>query len=338
MCGGNYPKFKKHKQLLKVNGEILVERIIRLLKENGIKDIAITTNCDDFNYLNVPILKKDSDYICNSEYEHTKSSYSWLNAFYLLDEPCCYLYGDVYFSDEAIKTIINAEVKDTMFFCVPDKQDVKSKDIRNAKGREPLGFKVNNYKMFRNAIEDLLQMIDDGKFKDKIPPFSWHLYRYLNKLDYLLTDWGIMNNIFETKGDYIIINDYTTDIDDMKDIIILENLLKLGGGNMVKCEVIEKFTLKDFDKLKNIQRKAANTKGMLYVGDVFECDEDTARYLSGKNALNKAVIKVIEVQQKNEVKEEIKEDENTEATIEYHEEEVKPKATSKKKKSKKGNK
>lgn len=325
MCGGNYPKFKKKKQLLKVNGEVLAERTIRLLKENGIKDVVISTNCDDFNYLNLPIVKKDNKYLGNGSYENEKSSYCWLNAFYLLDEPCCYLYGDVYFSDEAIKTIIDTEVKDTMFFCVPDKQDVEKKDIRNAKGREPIAFKVKNNKLFNEAVNDLLKMVDDGKFKNKIAPFSWHLYRYLNGLDYILTDWGVMNNIFEAKGDYVIINDYTTDVDDINDIKIIENCLKLGGGNMIKCEVIEKFNLKDFDKLKNIQRKAANTKGMLYVGDVFECDEDTARYLSGKNALNKTVIKVIEVQPK--------EIEN--ATIEYTREEVKPKATIKKKKTSK---
>lgn len=35
MCGGNYKdKFETPKQLLKVNGEILVERTIRLLKES----------------------------------------------------------------------------------------------------------------------------------------------------------------------------------------------------------------------------------------------------------------------------------------------------------------
>ena len=40
MCGGKYPKFEIPKQLLKVNGEVLVERTIRLLKENGITNIC----------------------------------------------------------------------------------------------------------------------------------------------------------------------------------------------------------------------------------------------------------------------------------------------------------
>lgn len=107
---------------------------------------------------------------------------------------------------------------------------------------------------------------------------------------------------------------------------------------MIKCEVVEDFRLENFKALKNIVRKNADVKGKLFKGDVFECDEKMAEYLSGKNVLKKQVVKIIEVQQKIEVKEEKKEEENTEATIEYHEEEVKPKATFKKKKSKKDNK
>ena len=65
---------------------------------------------------------------------------------------------------------------------------------------------------------------------------------------------------------------------------------------MIKCEVIEKFTLKDFDLLKNVQRKNGGAKGTLYVRDTFECDEEMAKYLTGDNALKKVVVKVIEVE------------------------------------------
>ena len=64
---------------------------------------------------------------------------------------------------------------------------------------------------------------------------------------------------------------------------------------MIKVEVIEKFTLKDFNELKNIKRKSVEKEGTLYVGDTFECSEDMAKYLTGDNALKKAVVKVIEI-------------------------------------------
>lgn len=71
---------------------------------------------------------------------------------------------------------------------------------------------------------------------------------------------------------------------------------------MIRCEVTEQFTLKDFDRLKNIKRKTAEIKGTLLVGDTFECDESMAKYLLGNNDEGKTVIKIIEVKQKKRSK------------------------------------
>lgn len=227
MCGGKYDKFTTPKQLLKVDGEVIVERTIRLLKENGINDIAISTDNPAFDYLNVPILKHTNNYVYDSENEHHNSQYCWLNAYYPTNEPACYLHGDVYYSDNAIKIIKNTNVKDTMFFCAFDWTD-GIKDKRNFKGREPLGYKVVNQKLFRDAINDILKMVDDGDFKDGITPISWHLYRYLNGYDICkgAKEYTEVNNIFQSKGDYVVINDFTTDIDNIEDVKILEEWLK----------------------------------------------------------------------------------------------------------------
>ena len=72
---------------------------------------------------------------------------------------------------------------------------------------------------------------------------------------------------------------------------------------MIKCEVIEKFNLKDFAKLKNVKRVAKDVEGKLFVGDTFECDETMADYLTGNNVLKKAVVKIIEVAKKGTTKE-----------------------------------
>ena len=212
MCGGVYPSFKKPKQLL---------------KENSIKDIAICTNSEDFNYLGLPILHQENKYVCGDENENKKSEYSWLNAYYPTDEPCCYLHGDVYFSPDAIRTIVNTEVKETMFFCTFDWSDGE-KDRRNYKGREPFAYKVENQKVFREAIEDLMRMTDQGKFENGLPPICWQLYRYINKkkIDFQTKDWTKINNIFQESGDYIVINDYTTDVDHPEDVEVLEEWLK----------------------------------------------------------------------------------------------------------------
>ena len=79
---------------------------------------------------------------------------------------------------------------------------------------------------------------------------------------------------------------------------------------MVKVEVIENFSLGKYNELKNIARKSYNQEGYLYVGDIFECTEDMAKYLTGENAHKRAFVKVIEIipEKKEEIKEEIKEE------------------------------
>lgn len=64
---------------------------------------------------------------------------------------------------------------------------------------------------------------------------------------------------------------------------------------MIKVRAIEDFTLQEFDKLKNIIRKGKEQEGKLFIGDIFECDEKMADYLTGNNSINRAVVKVIEV-------------------------------------------
>jgi len=64
---------------------------------------------------------------------------------------------------------------------------------------------------------------------------------------------------------------------------------------MIKCEVIEKFTLEDFNKLKNVKKVMNRKENEFGVKDTFECDKEMVDYLTGNNPLNKVVVKVIEV-------------------------------------------
>ena len=76
---------------------------------------------------------------------------------------------------------------------------------------------------------------------------------------------------------------------------------------MIKVEVIEDFRLEKFSELKNVVRKKGGLDGKLYVGDTFECSEEMVKYLTGKNALNKVVVKIIEYAPEKEEKEIINE-------------------------------
>lgn len=224
MCGGEY-SFPK--QLTKINGEKLVERTIRLLKENGITDIAITTENNNFDDLGVEVIHTDSKFKINGyELECVNSNYSWINAYYKMNEPVCYLHGDVYFSEEAIKKIVEAPVEDTLFICTYDGTDAQRHPL-NVKGREPFGYKVQNQEVFQYAIKKIKQMVDEGRFKGHLAPIAWHVYRFLNGLDVKPTasKYTEVNDIFKEKGDYLVIDDETVDIDTPGDIERLKKIL-----------------------------------------------------------------------------------------------------------------
>ena len=263
-----------------------------MLKENGIEDIAISTDIEDYNYLGVEILKNKHDYIHDAHGEPKKSKNAWLNAYYPTKIPTCYLAGDVYWTNEAIKTLINTEVKETMFIVAPDWSDGRKNP--SIKGKEPLGYIVQNQKVFRKAINDIMQEIDNGKFT--FDPIGWNLYRKLNNLEMDYNGFG--NDIFGTNGDYLVIDDLTTDIDLQKNIEDLERLIKIvkGGLKMVKVIVVEDFNLSmpKFSQLKNIQRTNRKNDGYLYKNDKFECTEEMAEYLTGKNNYNRAFVKILE--------------------------------------------
>lgn len=281
MCGGNYSTyFEKPRQLSVVMGEVLVERTIRLLRENGIKDISISTNYRDFDYIGVPILEHNNSY--RTEGMEVKGY--WCDAFYPMYEPVCYVFGDVYFSEEAIKKIVETDTDDIEFF--GSKPPFAENYHKNHE--EPFALKVVNNKHLKEAIEKTKKWEDEGKFWRK--PLMWELWTVI-KGTQLQTKAG------EYPADYVVINDYTSDIDRKGDIRKIE--LLLGGRKMVKLEVTDEngFTLGKFNELRNIERKDPDKReeGWLYYGDTFECDEDMQNYLLGDNKYKKSFVRVIEV-------------------------------------------
>ena len=206
MCGGYYENFKEHKSLSIINGERLVERTIRLLKENGIKDYYISSNDDRFKEYG-KILKHENTY----KQINGKQEGYWVDAYYPTDKPCIYLHGDVYYSEDAIKTILNYNPKvNTMI----GNQWALNKN--HDKVGEPFGWIIVNQKKFRKAIEETKKLQDEGKC-DRMP-VSWELYQVLNGHD--------VNGFDISTDTYLPIYDETIDIDYPEQIKRLEERLK----------------------------------------------------------------------------------------------------------------
>lgn len=276
LANSNDETFDIPRQLVEIKGEKLIDRTIRLLRENGVKDITITAHDKRFNDLGVKVYDPKT-----SNYDYRTGKGYWLNAFpfELMKDPVCFIWGDVYFSEEAIKTIVENETDSTLFFCTYNNES--DKYIKHHD--EPLAYKIVDTELFKEHITKVKKMYDDGLCCRH--PIVWEVYRSIN---------GIDVNEHKMTDNFITINDISCDIDSLKD---LENIKrKVGEIKMIKCEVIiEKFSLEAYDELENIQRARIDTKGILYKGDTFECTEQMATYLTGKNPIGKAVVKIIEV-------------------------------------------
>lgn len=199
MCGGKYKRWSSPRQLTRVGNETIVERTIRLLRENGIEDIAISSNFSDFDNIGVPVLKHENSY--NSRNYNDFDGY-WCDAFYPMNKPVCYIFGDVIFSPEAIKTIVETQTEDIEFFAsAPPFSDKYYKHYA-----EPFALKVVDNKHLSAAIKRVKAYYRQGLFNRK--PIMWELWQVikgteLNKIDYT---------------NYTIINDYTCDIDNPEEV------------------------------------------------------------------------------------------------------------------------
>ena len=207
MCGGKYWNWPTPKHFVKINGEPLVARTIRLLRENGVEDIAISTNDSQFITFDVPLLMHSNRYYLP---EGSDALTPWLDAFYPMREPVCYIFGDVVFSPRAIQTIVRTETDSIEFFASAK----PLADIYPKHWAEPFAFKVVDTERFFKAIEQTKKLDEEGQFKRQ--PVSWELWQVikgtpLNKVDYT---------------NYTVINDYTCDIDKPEDIKLFERILK----------------------------------------------------------------------------------------------------------------
>lgn len=210
MCGGKYDIWETPRQLTKINGETLIERTIRLLRANHVdtNHIYVSTNNE-----------KIFDYCADSKNIHAFiywtqhnnwvvprpgiSTGDWCDCFCMTDiTDVCYLMGDVVFSPDAIKTIVRTHTDDIEFFAsAPPFAPNYSKPYA-----EPFAFKVHDNKHLQRAIAETKRLYRAGEFHR--PPIAWEFWQVvkgtpINHIDYT---------------NYAVINDYTCDIDEPKDI------------------------------------------------------------------------------------------------------------------------
>ena len=73
---------------------------------------------------------------------------------------------------------------------------------------------------------------------------------------------------------------------------------------MVKVQAIIDFNYKNYNKIKDLQPTNKIQKGKIFAGDIFNVEDDEAKYLTGENKNKIVAVKVLEVMP--EIKEEKK--------------------------------
>lgn len=199
MCGGTYHSWEWPRQLTDINGESVVARTIRLLRENGVTDIAISSNNPIFEQFGIPVLEHENHYEAIGS---RITGGDWFEAFYPTTEPTCYIFGDVVFSPEAIKTIVETDTDTIEFFAsAPPFAPEYPKPWA-----EPFALKVQNTDWLWDGIEIVRRLQADGVYWRK--PIMWELWSAITDFDPNLIDFT----------SYTAINDYTCDIDYAEDI------------------------------------------------------------------------------------------------------------------------
>lgn len=98
----------KKKQLIIVDGETVIERTIRQLRELGIEPV-IATHFEDFDFLDIARIIPENN-------NHEIKKFSANKKYYSKYKETLFIWGDTYFEDCDIKEIVETEVDDYKFF------------------------------------------------------------------------------------------------------------------------------------------------------------------------------------------------------------------------------
>jgi CTP:phosphocholine cytidylyltransferase-like protein len=195
----NYLNTPKH--LIKIDNEPILYRTVRLFKERGITDIYIV-GPDDNRYrikgtkLFIPIKNPknfDADKFLSSE------------TLWSLTERTVVIFGDVFFTEQAIDTIINDKSNNWVAFGRYSKSDITGSTYGEMFGHS---FFPNNIKDHKNALLHVIDLVN-RQFANK--GNGWEHYRVMQRVP------DIEVKVHQIYENFVEINDWTEDFDFPKD-------------------------------------------------------------------------------------------------------------------------
>lgn len=150
----NYQNIPKH--LIKIDGEILLERTVRQLNNQDKNAKVIITSHD-----------KRYEFKGATRYEPLNNVLE-IDRFTeeLIEDNICFLYGDTYYTDETINNIINSKVDDILFF---------------GNQKSIVAIKVKDSKLFKKHISNVKNLFLENKIQNCK---GWQVYQSFQNLEF----------------------------------------------------------------------------------------------------------------------------------------------------------
>lgn len=175
----NYNDIPKH--FIEIGGETLLGRTVRLLNE-GDKDADVIITSHDPRY-DVPGARRYEPLNNHLEIDRFTEE--------LIEDNVCFLYGDTYYSQEAMDTILQTETDEMIFF---------------GNERSIVAIKVKDGELFRSHVDNVRRLFLEGKIEKCI---GWQVYQSFTGLPFGEKKIG---------PSYIVLADGTEDFNSPEDL------------------------------------------------------------------------------------------------------------------------
>ena len=174
----NYQNIPKH--LIKIDGEILLERTVRQLnnQDKGAK-VIITSHDKRYEFKGATRYEPLNNVLEIDRFTEE-----------LIEDNICFLYGDTYYTDETINNIINSKVDDILFF---------------GNQKSIVAIKVKDSKLFKKHISNVKKLYLNNKIKNCK---GWQVYQSFQNLEF---------DKKQIKDKFVIVDDETIDYNTPKE-------------------------------------------------------------------------------------------------------------------------
>lgn len=144
---GNYQDKPKH--LIEIDGETLLGRTVRLLKEKDPEcEVVITSHDKRYEFEGATRYEPQNNHLEIDRFTEE-----------LIADDICFLYGDTYYAEDAIEAITGTDVEDILFF---------------GNERAIVAIKVSDGRLFKHHVDRVRKLFIEGKIEKCI---GWQVYQ-----------------------------------------------------------------------------------------------------------------------------------------------------------------